>query len=312
MNIFISSTIYDLLDLRAEIYDHLVLSGFTVRLSDIDQSDFEVYPDKSAIEICLENVRRSDYFVIILDKRYGKTVENLGYPKISVTHLEYLEAKKYSIPILFYVRDKTLSEFNIFSSNKVKFKFNWINESETGIFSLIENHGKALKKSDNNWIIPFKNSIEIKLSIEKKLRIPYLRKNLARKIAEGEIPIITGTVSSKINGFDFVIKSEFLNTSKFTIFIKKFGYKEEAIDKEKYELFSPNDKKSLTQIFYSPNVGQHKSSNIILEYLTYEGILIKAEYQTNVKLNELSQIIYGIELINRKFEIVKPVDLVFE
>ncbi|TGK87185.1 DUF4062 domain-containing protein [Leptospira montravelensis] len=311
MNIFISSTIFDLIDLRAEIFHHLIQTGFTVRLSEIDSSDFELFPDKSAIETCLENLRRSDYVIFIIDKRYGNTVENLGYPKLSVTHLEYLEAKKNSKPILFYIRDKTYGEYKVYKSNPNGFKPNWIHEKEFGIFSLISTHGESSDKTDNNWIIPFRNSIDIKASLEKKLKIPYLKMNLARKIAEGEIPILEAQMITNIEGNDVVLKSEFTNTSEYTIFIKSFGYKDELKSKD-FELLAPKERKHISQIWSLPQIGQIISSFIIVEYSTYDGITVTSEYQTNARLNAASAIIYGIDLKTRKFKIESPVEISFD
>lgn len=311
MNIFISSTILDLLDLRSELFHHLTQYGFSVRMSEIEVSDFEIYPDKSAIETCLENVRRSDYIIFIVDRRYGNTVERLGYPKLSVTHLEYLEAKLAQKPILFYIRDKTYSEFKLFNLNQDSYKFNWIAETESQLFSLIKFHSENSNKNDNNWIIPFKNSIELKLSIEKKLKIPFLKKNLAKKIAEGEIPMLHAKMITNIQNDNVVLTSEFTNTSKYTIFLKKFGYKNEVKNMED-ELLPPKEKKHISQIWSKPQIGQNPSSSIIVEYSTYDGISIDSEYKTIAKYNGHSGIVYGIELVGRRITIDDPVEIEFE
>ncbi|MCW7509761.1 DUF4062 domain-containing protein [Leptospira levettii] len=308
MNIFISSTILDLIDLRAEIFHHLTQYGFSVRMSEIDVSDFEIFSEKSAIETCLENLRRSDFVIFILDKRYGSIVEKPGFPNISVTHLEYIEAKANQKPILFYIRDKTYSEYKIFKLNPNLYKYNWIAENEVGIFRLIEFHSDNSNKEDNNWIIPFQNSVDIKFSIEKKLKIPYLKNNLAKKIAEGEIPILNAKMITTIQNDNVVLTSEFTNTSNYTIFLKNFGYKNE-LDPIDNELIPPKEKKQISQIWSKPQIGQNPSSTIIVEYSTYEGILIKLEYRTIAKYNGLSGIVYGIELISRKIKLDKPIKM---
>ena len=45
MRVFVSSTCYDLLDLRAEVEAHLQEMGLTPLLSDRPSSDFEVLPE---------------------------------------------------------------------------------------------------------------------------------------------------------------------------------------------------------------------------------------------------------------------------
>ncbi len=71
MKVFISSTCYDLIDVRCELDDFLKSLGLLPVLSDSYLSDFEVQYDKNSIETCLVNVRSADIVIVILDKRYG-------------------------------------------------------------------------------------------------------------------------------------------------------------------------------------------------------------------------------------------------
>src|SRR4051812_10143827 len=107
MKVFISSTCYDLMDLRAELLADLRELGVEVLLSDHKDSDFVVPsgPDVNSIEACLVNVRASYVVVLILSQRYGP---NLGplFGDVSATHAEYNEARKLNKPIYCYVRDR--------------------------------------------------------------------------------------------------------------------------------------------------------------------------------------------------------------
>ena len=94
MRIFISSTCYDLVDLRAELETFFKNAGMEPVLSDSLTSDFQVSPDANSIETCLANVRTCDQFIIILSNRYGPTLGKAGHVDVSATHLEYLEAKR--------------------------------------------------------------------------------------------------------------------------------------------------------------------------------------------------------------------------
>lgn len=71
MKIFISSTVYDLIDIRAEISALFELFGIASILSDDKLSDFQVRPDRNSIETCLVNVEKSDDVIVILDQRHG-------------------------------------------------------------------------------------------------------------------------------------------------------------------------------------------------------------------------------------------------
>jgi hypothetical protein len=51
--IFISSTCYDLIDLRAEIKEYIISLGLTPILSDHPDTPFETFQDQNSIETCL-------------------------------------------------------------------------------------------------------------------------------------------------------------------------------------------------------------------------------------------------------------------
>jgi len=106
MRVFISSTVYDLIDIRAELAEKLRAIGITPVLSDDKLSDFCVQHDINSIETCLVNGESCDEFLLILDRRYGPTLEKFGYEEVSATHLEYQRAIEKKIPVRVYVRDR--------------------------------------------------------------------------------------------------------------------------------------------------------------------------------------------------------------
>jgi len=87
-NVFISSTVLDLADLRSAIRFVLRQSGVNVLMS--EATDFPVSGDKSACEECFENIRNSDLFVLLVDKRRGSEYE----PGVSVTRKELRVARE--------------------------------------------------------------------------------------------------------------------------------------------------------------------------------------------------------------------------
>jgi hypothetical protein len=85
--LFVSSTCYDLAQLRTNLRDFSEAVGFEPVLSELDS--FPVNPSQSAIQNCLEVVRtRADLFVLVVGGRYG-SMNDAGK---SITNLEYLEA----------------------------------------------------------------------------------------------------------------------------------------------------------------------------------------------------------------------------
>src|SRR5262245_34129829 len=107
MKVFVSSTCYDLIDLRAELLEDLRDLGVEPYLSDLKESDFETPGDHvgNSIETCLVNLRACDVVVFVLSQRYGPFLKR-GYGDLSATHVEYREARNHKKRILFYIRDR--------------------------------------------------------------------------------------------------------------------------------------------------------------------------------------------------------------
>ena len=104
--VFISSTVYDLVDVRAEVEDLLRDLGLNPILSGSATSDFQPLPDENSIESCLVNLRACDAVIVILCRRYGPSLEKSGFEDLSATHLEYREARKHGKRVYMYVRDR--------------------------------------------------------------------------------------------------------------------------------------------------------------------------------------------------------------
>jgi len=85
--IFVSSTCHDLTDLRAELAASLQKDGFTVKLSDVLESAFQVIPSATTIGSCLQNLLASDAVLFIFDRFYGQCLGG-EYGDKSATHVE--------------------------------------------------------------------------------------------------------------------------------------------------------------------------------------------------------------------------------
>ena len=102
--IFISSTVYDFRDLRSAVAYNLRSQGLTVYVS--EAADFPVSGDKSAIDECLENVKSSDYYLLLIGARTGSMIEE----GVSATRKEYQTAKQQFLKtgkprLLLYIRE---------------------------------------------------------------------------------------------------------------------------------------------------------------------------------------------------------------
>ncbi len=116
LRVFVSSTCYDLLDLRQELAAHLESLGCIVRLSE-DFDRFEVSGVEDAIETCLQNLDQSDIVICVLDRRYGWIVPSGPLQGKSVTHAEIERGRTLGKSIFFFVRDKAELDYRQLKKN---------------------------------------------------------------------------------------------------------------------------------------------------------------------------------------------------
>jgi hypothetical protein len=192
--VFISSPVYDLIDVRAELAAMLTGLGLTPVMSDVATTDFVVLPAANSIETCLVNVDACDYFVCVLSQRYGPRLGAAGFDNISATHLEYRRARDSGKSILFYVRDRLESDYAIWKKNHrlADMNLTWVKSPDDyGLFDLMEEHRKLRAGSTRtNWCATFQNSVDLKAKVRNHLRIPATEITLQRLIETGQVPLL--------------------------------------------------------------------------------------------------------------------------
>lgn len=94
VNIFVSSTCYDLSQIRDDIKHCIVDLGHNPILSEM--KDFPIDPKLSSTENCINAVKKeADIFVLIIGNKYGSVLESGK----SITNTEFLTAINKGIPI---------------------------------------------------------------------------------------------------------------------------------------------------------------------------------------------------------------------
>ncbi|MBL6987593.1 MAG: DUF4062 domain-containing protein [Methylobacter sp.] len=247
MRVFISSTVYDLIDIRAELAEQLRAIGITPVLSDDKLSDFRVQHDVNSIETCLVNVESCDEFLLILDQRYGPTLEKFDYEKVSATHLEYQRAIEKKIPVRVYVRDRLEADFAIWKRNgrTSSVIFSWV--KDIGLFELLDKHGGLeANPITSNWYSTFTSSIDLKAAITKHFEKRILPERLVDAIQNNVFPL-----------FDIKVEATFLDTQvgvgdrfKFEIYLTNIS-RVPAFNFEVY--WADGDKKIEKDLFFSPS-----------------------------------------------------------
>ena len=114
--VFVSSTCYDLKQIRADIKDFIEKQlGYEAVLSDYDS--FPLAPDIGTVENCLRAVKeRADIFILVVGGRYGSLTDTGK----SVTNLEYIHARAQNIPIYVFINKEIVKESYGFVKNYSK------------------------------------------------------------------------------------------------------------------------------------------------------------------------------------------------
>jgi|GEM_PF-2317042 len=197
MHVFISSTCYDLVDLRAELETFFGEAGVAVRMSDRSTSEFEVLPDRNSIETCLANVRDCDEFIIVLSHRYGPSLAKAGYPDVSATHLEYREALSTEKPIRMYVRDRLEADYCVWKMNhrRTDMELTWCKEPhDRGLLHLLDEHSKLVADAPrSNWVTLFRDSVDLKTQLTRVFRAAFARATVDALTKSGRIPFLEVT-----------------------------------------------------------------------------------------------------------------------
>ncbi len=163
LNIFVSSTCYDLSQLRTDLSDFISSSGHSPVLSEFD--NFPVNPHKKTFDNCITAVKNNaDIFILIVGNRYG-TVIDTGK---SITNTEFLTAKAKGIPIFVFIDKKTLSSFSFWKENKDANFEKFVDN--TKIFEFIS----EIRDDGNLWTFEFEKAQDIVLIL--KYQMSYLFK----------------------------------------------------------------------------------------------------------------------------------------
>jgi hypothetical protein len=150
-SVFVSSTCYDLAQVRHDLRSFFELMGMVPVLSEF--SSFPVNPGLGAIENCLAAVKeKADIFVLVVGERYGSETEDGK----SVTNLEYLEAKAKGIPCYVFVQKSILTALSIWQKNRSGDFSGFVDSSK--LFVFVES---LYDPKEKNWVFSFDSAQDI-------------------------------------------------------------------------------------------------------------------------------------------------------
>lgn len=315
MRVFVSSTCYDLIDIRADIAEDLRQLGVSVLLSDDKLSDFDVLPNLNSIESCLANVRSCDEFLIVLDRRYGPSLSGTGYDDISATHLEYRTAVDLNIPVRMYVRDRLDAEARIWRTNKKNPPLlNWVDQKDWKIFDVLTEHTKLTKEaSSNNWRHIFTNSVDLRHSLRRVYGARVTEATILDSLSRNQFPIVHLSTENNFNypTQEVIIFSNTLqNIGGAPAFCLKAKYgdtpnvgTEIDMREEPDQLLAPGQTLAVNTV-YRRNPGiNHATFQLNISYLASLGVRIQETWEITFKIIHFDQLgaVSGAALMARTF-----------
>lgn len=146
--VFISSTYIDLIPEREQVQE-VVLSMF---LFPVGMEMFSA-ADEKQWEIIKRNIDDSDFYVLIIGRRYGSIIDSGPDKGISYTEKEYRYAKSKGIPILAYIKEDSAItaekvEFDAEKQKKLQLFLEGVkNKHVIQWFSTVDELGKKLSVS---------------------------------------------------------------------------------------------------------------------------------------------------------------------
>jgi hypothetical protein len=167
--IFISSTIYDLIDIRGSVRHCLEDFSCTVYASEFP--DFPVDRNLHSYNVCIENLKKCDLIILIINERYGGLYSKIEESVISITRQEIKEAFNSGKTIWTFVNKKTFDSKDIFKKlcklNPNLDKSKVFDKFKENTNSQIENHfvfefiDEITRLPKNNWIFQYIDNYEL-------------------------------------------------------------------------------------------------------------------------------------------------------
>jgi hypothetical protein len=166
--VFISSTCYDLAEIRDGLISFFQGFGFEVVLS--ERGDVFYHPDLHTHESCLNETANCQLFILIIGGRFGGKYKT---DKKSITNAEYDAAVSTGTPVFAFVKEDVLSDHNVWQKNRRETFASSINypsiekqEYSVDIFSFID----AVRSAPiNNSFFGFRRARDLHESLRKQL-----------------------------------------------------------------------------------------------------------------------------------------------
>ena len=180
-NVFLSSTMYDLSELRAQLRQFV--DGLDWHAVMSEHESFPIEANQTTVENCRRNVRENaDVFVMVVGARYG-TVDTESDK--SVTNLEFVEARARGVPVYVFVSRDVLAQLRVWESNP-EADYSGVVDTPR-VFEFIE----SFRKDGEVWTFDFDTAEDIVTTLRKQLAYLVQDALNLRQMASGQDRLLT-------------------------------------------------------------------------------------------------------------------------
>lgn len=196
VNIFVSSTCYDLSQIRDDLKRCIIELGHNPILSEL--KDFPVDPMKSNSENCINAINNeADIFVLIIGDRYGSVLETGK----SITNTEFIAALSKGIPIYTFSLKKMTAILPLWENNPNADYSNIVDNNK--VFEFLSD----VRKKRGLWNFEFERAQDITEILKAQLsNLFHDALVIKRKIEDSDISGLYAKISSK--AVDILIKKD--------------------------------------------------------------------------------------------------------
>ena len=196
VNVFVSSTCYDLSQIRDDLKRCIIELGHNPILSEL--KDFPVDPMKSNSENCINAINNeADVFVLIIGDRYGSVLETGK----SITNTEFIAALSKGIPIYTFSLKKMTAILPLWENNPNADYSNIVDNNKA--FEFLSD----VRKKRGLWNFEFERAQDITEILKAQLsNLFHDALVVKRKIEDSEISGLYAKISSK--AVDILIKKD--------------------------------------------------------------------------------------------------------
>ena len=214
LNIFVSSTCYDLSQIRKDLRDFITSLGHNPILS--EQNDFPIDPQLDNWENCINAVKDyADIFVLIIGNKYGAVGENGK----SITNTEYLTAIQKGIPIYTFSLKQMTTILPLWERNPDADFSDVVDNKQ--IFEFLVD----VRKKSGRWNFEFESAQDIMDTLQKQLSILFRNSlGLRKKIVSSPYEDLYSKISSK--ALNIIMQKEEGYDIKFFMQVMQDGIKD--------------------------------------------------------------------------------------